>query len=77
MRFERSTRVYRRLLRVLPAHFRERYEDDLVEIFVGHLEAAVGRSGRIGEVFAWSRALVDLTVQQLPEAFRRKETPDD
>lgn len=45
MRFERSTRVYRRLLRALPAHFRERYGDELVEIFRGHLEAAVGADG--------------------------------
>ncbi len=73
MRFERSTRVYRRLLRALPAHFRERYADELVEIFRGHLEAAVRRWGRTGIVFAWSRALVDLTVQQLPEAFRKRE----
>lgn len=73
MSFERSTRVYRRLLRALPAHFRERYGDELVEIFRDHLEAAVRRWGRTGIVFAWSRALVDLTVQQLPEAFRRKE----
>ena len=41
MRCERSTRVYRRLLRALPAHFRERYGDELVEIFLSTMLVGV------------------------------------
>ena len=41
MRFERSARVYRRLLRALPVDFRERYADELVEIFLSTMLVGV------------------------------------
>ena len=52
--------VYRRLLRIYPPTFRERYGEDMVELFGTQLREA--RSSPLGEgtIRLWSRSLADV-----------------
>jgi predicted permease len=63
-------RVYRLLLRGLPAHLRHRHGDEMRELFACELEHARGR-GRVAMMSAWFAALADLA-SAWPRELRRR-----
>lgn len=66
-------RLYRRLLRLYPAAFRERYGDEMVQLFEDQLRD--GREGRgSGTVVVWLRVVVDLATTAASERSRRDRT---
>ncbi len=68
-------RVYRWLLRLYPATFRERFSDELVQLFGDQLRDARASAGRSGAAArTWIRTLADLGVTAASEHARRSRT---
>jgi hypothetical protein len=67
-------RVYRGLLQLFPADFRERFSEDMVQLFHDKLRDA--RSGRAsgGAVGAWVKLFADVVVTAPVEHLRRNRT---
>jgi hypothetical protein len=67
-------RVYRGVLRLFPAEFRDRFGEDMVQLF--HDELRDARSGRAsgGAAGAWIRLVADVAVNASGEHFRRNRT---
>jgi len=74
LRVGAGERVYRGFLRLYPADFRERFADDMVQLFHDKLRDA--RTGRApgGTVAAWLRMLGDVAVTATAEHLRRDRT---
>jgi hypothetical protein len=72
---ERSqARIYRLLLAAYPPEFRERFEDEMVQLFVDQLRAARTGAGGQGTGRTWIRSVSDLAVTALSERARRGRT---
>ena len=56
----RQERIYRLLLRLLPAAFRERFGEEMVQVFQAWHEEERGRRGLRGTLRLWRLALADL-----------------
>ncbi|UCD23102.1 MAG: ABC transporter permease [Gemmatimonadota bacterium] len=69
-----STRLYRQLLRLYPASFRERYGSEMERAFVASLDAQRAQRGRVGLLYAWIAVLWD-TVRQAAEERRSGRLP--
>lgn len=63
----RSERLYRRLLALYPAAFRELYGTDMVELFRDRLGEAKKRRGVVGVALLWTRTLPNVVVNGLLE----------
>ncbi len=57
---QRSLRIYRALLRIYPAEFRQRFGEEMALSFAQQCEAHVGNRGQFGLVLCWTRSLADL-----------------
>ena len=57
---DRGERIYRRLLRIYPRAFRERYQDDLVAFFRQDREHAKYGAGMLRPLRFWSATVADL-----------------
>jgi hypothetical protein len=67
-RFDRSRRVYARLLHLFPHEHREEYGDSMLQVFTDQLREASQPNG--GGVFAlWLRTLWDLGISAVKEQF--------
>lgn len=66
-------RIYRHLLRLFPAAFRDRYEEDLVQAFRDQLRLILASDRRSDIVRFWARTGWDLARSAPPEHFRREE----
>jgi hypothetical protein len=64
-------RAYRRLLRLYPAEFRNRYSDELVQLFSDQLRDARAGGRPAGAARTWLRTLGDLAVTAASEHARR------
>ena len=71
---DRGERVYRGILRLYPAAFRQRFGEDMVQLFRDRLRDA--RSGRAsgGAAVAWIQLLADVVVTASAEHLRRNRT---
>jgi hypothetical protein len=67
-------RVYRRLLGLYPAEFRQRFGEDMVQLFHDRLHEARSRHMAGGALVAWTRVLADLVVTAPTEYLRRHGT---
>lgn len=68
-------RAYRGLLRLYPSWFRERYSDEMVQLFSDQLRDARAAAGRpAGTATTWIRTLGDLAVTAVSEHARRDRT---
>jgi hypothetical protein len=67
-------RVYRNLLRLYPADFRDRFADEMVQLFHDRLRDA--RAGRVagGSAGAWITMLGDVAITAVAERTRRNRT---
>jgi hypothetical protein len=70
----RSERLYAGLLRAYPRAFRERYADEMVQLFVDQLREARAMTGPSGVTGTWFRTLLDLASSALGEHLRRDRT---
>lgn len=70
----RQVRAYRRLIRLYPAPFRARYEDQMVGLFIDQLRDARDAGTSMGIVPLWVRTLADL-IATAPSQHLRKESP--
>jgi hypothetical protein len=64
-------RVYRALLRVYPAAFRERFGDEMVQLFGDQLRVARADAAPAGAARTWLRAIGDLAVTAASERARK------
>jgi MFS family permease len=69
-----SERLYGALLRAYPAAFRERFGDEMVQLFGDQLRDARRRGAAGGVVATWLRTLGDLAVTAAAERTRRDRT---
>jgi hypothetical protein len=69
----RHERVYRRLLAVYPASFRERYEEEMVTLFLDELRDARSSSRGADTLALWVRTLGDLVSTAPGEHLRSEE----
>ena len=67
-------RAYRGLLRLYPSRFRERYSDEMVQLFGDLLRDARAAAGPTGTATTWIRTLADLLVTAASEHARRDQT---
>jgi hypothetical protein len=67
-------RVYRGLLRVYPAAFRERYETEMVQLFADRLRDARAAGTTAGSLRLWVGTVPDLITSALSEYLRRNRT---
>jgi hypothetical protein len=69
-----SERVYLRLLRLYPAHFRQRYGSAMAQLFADQLRDArsAGWRGSVG--LTWLRTVTDLVATAIVEHTRRETT---
>lgn len=67
-------RAYRGLLRLYPAAFRNRYSDEMVQLFSDQLRDARSAGTPAGAVRTWMRTLGDLAVTAASEHARRDRT---
>ncbi len=66
---DRGVRIYRALLRTLPADFRRRHSREMIVVFAQELAIAKGR-GRLAMIAVWTAALADLW-SAWPREYRR------
>ncbi|HSC29294.1 MAG TPA: ABC transporter permease, partial [Vicinamibacterales bacterium] len=66
-----AVRFYRRLLRLFPAGFRERFEPDLLDLFRDKHRAAAAR-GRLSLAAFWIRVVLDAAISAPAERFARR-----
>ena len=69
-----SLRVYRALLRVYPAAFRDRYGEEMVQLLGDQLTDARTRAGGTGVARTWLQVLGDLAVTATSERMWRDRT---
>lgn len=67
-------RAYRGLLRLYPSEFRDRYSDEMVQLFGDQLRDARAGGGAAGTARTWIRTLGDLVVTAASERARRDRT---
>jgi hypothetical protein len=67
-------RAYRGLLRLYPAGFRDRYSDEMVQLFSDQVRDARARGAPAGAARTWLRTLGDLAVTAASEHARRDRT---
>jgi hypothetical protein len=67
-------RVYRGLLRLYPAEFRDRFSGEMVQLFNDKLRDARAGSASLGTVRAWLTLLGDVAVTAPSEHLRRNRT---
>lgn len=66
-----SERVYASLTRVYPAAFRERYREEMVQLFADQLRDARAGSGAGGVLMTWLRTLADVASSAVGEHLRK------
>lgn len=69
----RHERTFRRLLRLYPATYRDRYEDQMATVFRDQLRDVMLSGARIAVIRLWAATIVDL-VATAPHEHLRKET---
>jgi hypothetical protein len=67
-------RAYRRLIRLYPAAFRERYEDQMVGLFADQLRDSRTPASSLAVARLWAQVLIDL-IATAPQEHLRKESP--
>ncbi len=67
-------RAYRGLLRLYPPEFRQRFSDEMVQLFSDQLRDARTGGAPIGPAVTWLKALGDVAVTAASERVRRNRT---
>lgn len=67
-------RAYRGLLRLYPAEFRQRFSEEMVQLFSDQLRDARTRGAPAGSAMTWLRALGDVAITAASERIRRSRT---
>ena len=70
----RHERLFRRLLRMYPARYRDAYEDQMVVLFVDQMRALEGAGSSLAVARWWVMTLMDL-IATAPQEHLRKESP--
>ena len=70
----RSERIYRKLLLAYPRSFRDRYEDEMVRLFLDQLRDVDAADGAGQRAALWGRSVADIASSAPSEHLRKEST---